>query len=41
MSHEKLQRLITQNFELGGGGGGEVKEVYDGICTSKEFLAFR
>ena len=37
MSQEKLQTIIMQNFVCVGGGGGGVKEVYYGICASKEF----
>ena len=34
MSQEKLQKLIMQN--VGGEGGGRVKEVYYEICASRE-----
>ena len=32
MTQEKLQTMIVQNV----GGGGGVKEVYHGICASRE-----
>ena len=36
MSQGKLQTMIIQNL-LGWGGGGGVKEVYYGICASREW----
>ena len=37
MSQEKLQTKIMQIFFLGGGRG-VVKEVYYGICASREYV---
>ena len=40
MSHEKLQTIYYANFFFFGGWGGEVKEVYFGICASRELRCF-